>query len=347
MPTAYHMVHYRHFETKDDPRVGGSFEQMCRHALGTVDENNVSLWERAEDRLRNESDDQGRQVILNKVVDLKSALFGEMCLLQSNGLQTLLELKTSKVQLSNITLAEIFTLTEKTAPDGSQFIRGLSYWLAIGDHIFFVKTQSMNAALIKEYFDWLLKVRTTTVAMTSETNFQAEFDRTLVGGDVGEITKLRVSGNSSRQFTVMPSDDAAPDRLVATTRSVADRAFVLERAKQFADAILGSSKADALVESLGPQEYLSVNASLSVRGRRTVRSRQKMREIANDLADESDGKVQVEGKDGKVSDSDAILRTRMPFNLAHDGSNLLDFDNVADQLQIVYSRFVHDGKISA
>ena len=68
-------------------------------------------------------------------------------------------------------------------------------------------------------------------------------------------------------------------------------------------------------------------------------------DIASDLADASDGKVLVEGSDGKISDGDAILRTRMPFNVPIEGSNLLEFDNVADQLQEVYKRFVKDGKI--
>jgi len=48
-----------------------------------------------------------------------------------------------------------------------------------------------------------------------------------------------------------------------------------------------------------------------------------------------------------VRDGDAILRVRMPFSIPQDGSNLLEFDNVADQLQEVYSRFVKDGKINA
>jgi hypothetical protein len=47
-----------------------------------------------------------------------------------------------------------------------------------------------------------------------------------------------------------------------------------------------------------------------------------------------------------MTDEDAILRTRMPFALAHEGGYLLEFENVADQLQEVYVRFVKDGKIS-
>src|SRR6185503_5680040 len=102
----------------------------------------------------------------------------------------------------------------------------------------------------------------------------------------------------------------------------------------------------SLVDSLGPNEYLSVDAAVKVRGKRTEQSKERMHQLANELADLTDGSVHVEGKDGKFSDEDAILRTRMPFNLPHEGSNFLDFDNVADQLQVVYSRFVQDGKIS-
>jgi hypothetical protein len=47
-----------------------------------------------------------------------------MCLFQENGLQAFLQMQASKVQLSNITLAEIFALNERTAPNGSKFIRG-------------------------------------------------------------------------------------------------------------------------------------------------------------------------------------------------------------------------------
>jgi hypothetical protein len=113
------------------------------------------------------------------------------------------------------------------------------------------------------------------------------------------------------------------------------------------EALFGKKETDSLVESLGPEEYLAVEASVKVRGRRTEESRKKFQSIANDLADASDAKVQIEGKDGRIVDGDAILRTRMPFHLPHEGSNLLEFDNVADQLQEVYARFVKDGKIKA
>ena len=121
----------------------------------------------------------------------------------------------------------------------------------------------------------------------------------------------------------------------------------MQQAIPIVEALLGKPKADSLVESLGPREYLAVDATVKVRGHRTGESKAKFQSIVNDIADMSDANVQIEGKDGGVLNGDAILRTRMPFNLPYEGSNLLEFDNVADQLQEVYSRFVKDGKITA
>jgi hypothetical protein len=132
-----------------------------------------------------------------------------------------------------------------------------------------------------------------------------------------------------------------------TARKIVDRSAIFEQAVPIVEALLGARKTRSLVESLGPNEYLAVDASIRVRGRRTVESKERMQQLANELADLTDGKVLVEGKDGKISDEDAILRTRMPFNLPHEGSNFLEFNNVADQLQEVYTRFVKDGKILA
>jgi hypothetical protein len=121
----------------------------------------------------------------------------------------------------------------------------------------------------------------------------------------------------------------------------------MQQAVPIVKALLGEKQATSLIESLGRDEYLAVEASVKVRGKRTEESRKKFQAIANDLADESDAKVQIEGRDGQIRDGDAILRTRMPFILPHEGSNLLEFDNVSDQLQEVYYRFVKDGKIKA
>jgi hypothetical protein len=347
MPTAYHMVHYRKY-VSSNAKI--SLEALCRNALATADVHGASLWQRVGDRFFDIPDGGNRKILLNKVADLASAVFGEMCLVQSDGMQALLELTAANVKLSNLTTAEIFKLQESTAPKNSQFIRGMVYWLCIHDHIFFVKTQSMTAEHLRQYVEWLLKHASSALPTAANVKLQAAFDRATVGGDIGEIKSLRVSGNAA-PFALMTAAQANPPKSItkkvqSTARRIADRIVEFQQALPVIEALFGKAKADSLVDSLGPNEYLAVDASVKVRGSRTVESQEKMRELAGELADMTDGKVQVEGKDGKVSDDDAILRTKMPFDLPHEGSNFLDFENVADQLQEVYTRFKADGKIS-
>jgi hypothetical protein len=344
MATAYHMVHYRFFDADQSVPAGLTLEALCRSALGTTDVAAASLWERAQDRLFAKDD---RQLLLNKVADLSSAVFGELCLLQKQDLQALLELKASKVQLSNITTAEIYNLGERAAPGGSQFVRGIAYWLAIGNHLFFVKTHSMTSDYLREYLGWLLAGCTSTIDQAAIFKLRAEFDRAQIGDDIGEIRSLRLSGKAAPHLAVTSMPPGTPPRTVSSARVVAGKFAEFAQALPAIELLFGKSKTESLVKSLGAAEYLTLDATVKVVGRRTAESRARFRDIANDLADMTEAKVQIEGKDGKVSDGDAILRTRMPFNLPTEGSNLLEFDNVADQLQEVYARFVKDGKITA
>jgi len=344
MSTTYQMVHYRCFEADATALKGKTLEELCREALNTSN-GSAALWARPEDRVFDLGSGDSRKIFLNKVADLSSAVFGEMCLAQAKDLQALLNMKPSEVKLSDLTTATIYDLDEREAPQGSQFVRGLAYWLAIGNHMLFVKTHSMTPELVRLYLDWLLKSRGAVVDPTLPFTLNAEFDKTATAGDIGEIRNLRIAGKSAPQ--VINFEGETETRMVKTSRSIADKFAQMQQAVPIVKALFGDKKAESLIESLGPEEYLAVEASVKVRGRRTEESRKKFQAIANDLADESDAQVQIEGKDGQIRDGDAILRTRMPFHLPHEGSNLLEFDNVADQLQEVYARFVKDGKITA
>ena len=344
MSKAYHMVHYRHFEADAATLKGKTLESLCREALNTSN-GKSALWARPEDRVFDMAGGDSRKIFLNKVADLSSAVFGEMCLAQAKDLQALLNMKPSEIKLSDLTTATVYDLDEREAPSGSQFVRGLAYWLAIGNHILFVKTHSMTPELVRLYLDWLLKSRGAVVPPDLSFALNAEFDKTATAGDIGEIRNLRLVGKSAPQ--IINFEGAAEKRTVKTSRSVADKFAQMQQAVPIVKALFGDTKTQSLIESLGPEEYLAVEASVKVRGRRTEESRKKFQAIANDLADESDAQVQIEGKDGQIRDGDAILRTKMPFHLPHEGSNLLEFDNVADQLQEVYARFVKDGKIKA
>lgn len=190
MSTTYHMVHYRRFEADAAALKGKTLEGLCREALNTSNDSSA-LWARPEDRVFDLGSSDGRKIFLNKVADLSSAVFGEMCLAQAKDLQALLNMKPSEVKLSDLTTATVYDLDEREAPQGSQFVRGLAYWLAIGNHVLFVKTHSMTPELVRLYLDWLLKSRGAVVDPASLFTLNAEFDKTATAGDIGEIRNLR------------------------------------------------------------------------------------------------------------------------------------------------------------
>ncbi len=320
-----------------------TLEALCRIALNNKNRTGLSLWERAQDRLFQSGGAFDGQILLNRVADLRSSVYGELCYIEEKGLQALLELTRSKQQLSNLTLAEVYQLQEAYAPTGTHFIRGLAYWMAIRDHILFVKTQFVRPDDIHAYLHWLLKEQTRTIEPDVTFDLQADFDKSVA--DVGDIRKLRVAGRRIPAAVGVVED--GPPKEVLTRRRVGEAALLSEQAKRVWEAVLGPERTKSFIEALGPSEYIAADTTLSVKGRRTEQSKRKIKELASELADASDAKVQIEGKDGRVSDGDAILRTRMPFEAPHDGSTLLEFDNVADQLSEVYSRFVRDGKIDA
>ena len=210
-----------------------------------------------------------------------------------------------------------------------------------------MKLNAITPGNMQDYFSWLLRSGAFGLPQGASVAFQAEFDPSVVKGDVGEIRNLRVSGKAAPQVRIAPPQAESKETVFETSKRVADKFLQWDKAVPVIEVLLGKAKTESLVKSLGPEEYLAVDAAVKVRGKRTAESREKIREIATEVADLTDAEVRIDGKDGTVRDGDAILRVRMPFSISQDGSNLLEFDNVADQLQEVYRRFVADGKIKA
>lgn len=343
MATAYHIVHYRKIVSGGVERLPVTFEAACRNALSEQNHAGIQLWNRVQDRIFTDPEGMQQQIILNRVADLTSSVFGEICLVDTRSLQALIQQTASTVSLSSLTVAEIYELQETKAPSGTQFVRGMAYWLAIGDHLLFVKTNSMSPRLMQKYLSWLVQGKKGSFPIDTSFVLQAEFDKSQISGDIGDIRGLRVKGGSAPQFVANVVSDEVKE--VSTTKKVADRFVQFTQAIPIIQALLGADKTKSLVDSLGPEEYLAVDASVKVRGKRTAASKAKLKELTTTLDDLTDGTIQVEGKSGKISDGDAVLRMTMPFHLVEEGASLLEFNNVADQLQEVYSRFVRDGMI--
>lgn len=342
----YQMVHYREFSHGDAKKKDIAFEDLLRAQLSAKGASGLPRWEAIEDRLFPLPNPGGLELVLNRVADLASAVFGEMCLLHPNGVQALLQLTAEKHKLSQLTLAEIYSLSEAGAPAGSKYVRGLCYFLAIGNHLFFIRNQSLTPEHLNDYFAWLLTLQPDGLAPDSKPDFQSRFDRAAIGGNIGDVKALRVSGPAFPQMIVKP-DTPAQEKERAVTRKIAEKFVEFGQAFELASTLLGPARATKLAESLGPKERLVVDATVKIRGTRTEQSKAQMKSLATELDSLTEGKITVEGNDGKMTDKDVILRTNMPFEVDKNGTTLLNFDNVADQLQEVYKRFVADQKIKA
>lgn len=337
----HHKVHYRRVEAKEGEP---TFEALCREALEEKDSKGLVLSARPDDRVMSVSvDGIDRQILMNRVADLTSAVFGEICLILPNDLQAMLKRSTQQVKLSDKTVATVFDLSEAHAPENSQFIRGTAYWLCVGDNLFFIQLGALSARFVQAYLEWLVNAVATRHGLDrTVSSFLVELDVAKTGDKgIGEIKNLRIKGQSALGLPV-PVEGDKPRR---TSRKVKGEHQTSERAMPLAEAILGPFRAKSLSDSLGPDEYLVASGEVRVSGSRTEQSRERLRKIAHEIADTTDAEVTVEGKDGRIRAGDVILRTDMPFMLPHEGGTLLDFDNVADQLQKVYSRFVEDQKI--
>ena len=299
----YHMVHYREFSIVGASTL--SLEAQARQQLSANGPSGNTRWASIADRLMSLNDGSGLELVLNKVADLSSAVFGEMCLIHNNGVQALLKLEAEKHQLSSITMAEIYSLMESGAPTGTRYVRGLAYFLAIGQHLFFIRTQSLTPEHIRTYIDWLLKTQPGGLAPSDSISLESKFDKSVVGGNIGEIKALKVGGPSFPQMTVQPANDKETKER-ATTRKIAEKFIQFDQAYNLAKALLGDSNAKKLAESLGPKERLVVDATVKIRGTRTEESKAKMKDLASQLDGLTEGKITVEGKDGRMQDKDVM-----------------------------------------
>ena len=93
-------------------------------------------------------------------------------------------------------MAEIYSLMESGAPTGTKYVRGLAYFLAIGPHLFFIRTQSLTPEHIRAYIEWLLKTQPGGLGSGDSISLESKFDKSVVGGNIGEIKALKVGGPS-------------------------------------------------------------------------------------------------------------------------------------------------------
>ena len=82
---------------------------------------------------------------------------GDICLFSPGQMQALLSKEQNEEHRTLDETLRNWSISEQKAPDGHEYLQGIGYWLAIGDHFYQVQHVSIKAKAMEEYLTWLLR----------------------------------------------------------------------------------------------------------------------------------------------------------------------------------------------
>ena len=62
---------------------------------------------------------------------------------------------------------EAFDIAEAAPPAGHEYLHGICYFLAIGDHFYQIQSTSLQVVALEEYLTWFLREKTGAIPGTS------------------------------------------------------------------------------------------------------------------------------------------------------------------------------------
>lgn len=347
-------IHYRKLSRKDGlfPK-GKTLSTALAEALShRTSEGRVI--DKARLRITDSSKSAGQQWLINDIIVKDGYVFGDMCLFANGQMQALLKIAEDTGQLSapeNPSLAEVMAaleIAEARAPTGHEYLNGISYWLAIGDHFYQIQHTSLQAKSVEEYFTWLMRDRTPVLNASQQVILEVKFDRGQIGEDLGEIKSVEIGGivpETLRPPAEMPQK--LVEREVETRSTIAEQVGArLQKAKNIIAELLGDVEAERLIASVPDEASLEVTVNIGYRAKKRKFNKEFMSNLANGLRNMPDGEVKIRGKDGEIRGDDARLSSDMSVKKVRPESSLLDLADVEAQLLEVHRRFMHDGKIS-
>ena len=250
------------------------------------------------------------------------------------------------------TLEEVmkaWAIAEAKAPEGHEYLHGISYWMAIGDHFYQIQHSSLQAKAMEEYLTWLLRDRSGVISSSHYVELQAEFDRAAACRSSGTRTVSGTRPPISTDLTSPRSPPICAGRVVdyEAHERLADRiAAKWATGKKIIQELLGDVEADKLIASVPPDAALEVTVNIGYRATRRKLNKEFMGNLAAGLRNAPEGELRVRGKDGEIKGDDARLSQDMTLRRMSETSSLLDLEHVVAQMLEVHRRFLHDGKIS-
>lgn len=287
---------------------------------------------------------------VNNYFVFDNVIFGDLCLFSPGQMQALIQISVDPTHPTLEEVMKALEIAESKAPDGHEYLNGISYWMVIDDHFYQIQHVSIQSKAMEEYFTWLLRDKTNIIGQNEYVELQAEFDREQIGGDLGDISSIEIGGLIPE--TTLPSGTSiAPqdsDGIVEfeTRESLGEKiAASWAKARKIIEDIFGEVETEKLIASMPADAALDVRVNIGYRATKRKFNKEFMGNLAAGLRNAPDGELRVRGKNGEIKGDDARLSTDMTIRKMSSTSSLLELDHALEQMLEVHRRFLHDGKI--
>lgn len=271
-------------------------------------------------------------------------VFGDVCLFLPGDLQALLDLAGDKQQASLEEVMTAWDIAEQRAPDGMEYLRGITYWAAIGDHFYQIQDMSLQIKAMEEYLTWLLRDQTSTIGEDQYVELQATFDRQQLAED--DLSTIEVGGlvpETVHEDQVRKKDVLTEEEIKQSLGERVAQGF--GKARKILEDLLGEVEASKIIDAVPSDAALEVKVNIGYRALRRRLKREFMNNIAAGLRNMPDGEIKVRGRNGEVKGDDARLSLEMNIKRHSEQSSLLDLEDALRQILEVHRRFLHDGRI--
>jgi hypothetical protein len=351
MTTKRVKVHYRRLIRAEKSFPPNLLSERIAAAMNTKLANGALVRERVSNRVVPVPGSPGFERMLNTYHAGDDFVFGTVCLFSPGQLQALLKVADDAGEHPNLAeILEQLEIAEAAAPKGHEYVHGMTYWMATGDHFYQIQHTTLQSKAMEEYLTWLLREQTGAIGPSQAVLLQWKFDRAQVGDD--ELTSIEIGGLMPE--TYHPPADAvgtvpaqpAQSEEIQTRETLGEKvASSFAKARQVLVDLIGEVETAKIIETMPPEASLDVRVNIGFRAKKRRLKREVMNNLETGLRNIADGEVIARGRNGEVRGDDARLSLDMGVKRISDTSSLLDPADALRQMHEVHRRFLHDGKL--
>lgn len=347
MAAKYCRVHYRRLNREPGLFPNITLSYALNAALESVAEDGNKIKDRVKHRVEEVATQAGYKRALNNIDPTEDIVFGTTCLFSPGEMQALVKIFEERPEASLAELMNAYDIAEAHAPTGYEYVHGLSYWLAIGDHFYQIQHVSLQSGAMEHHLSWLLRKAGVLVGNQTVV-LQSEFDQALLGDE--DLKFVQIGGlvpETMRAPDQMTSEGAAPLPAgeLQKRQKIGDKTFGFAKARNILENLFGPMRTLEILDSVPPEAALEVSVNIGFRSSKRKLPKEFMKDLAVGLRNLPDGEVTVRGKNGRATGGDARLYYDIPIERVSEKSGLLVLRDAKEKMQEVHRRLLQDGRI--